>query len=361
MAYNQLRDYALVVGIDNYPKFGTNGRDLKGAIRDARLFSKWLLDNDKGGGVPADHCKVITSDGNPMALNKDTIDDAMDEIWNSARNNGGGRRLYMFFSGHGQLVDSADFLSFEQTLCLPRWSYTRPNAAILTDSYRKAVQNCMPFEEIAVFLDCCRVSTMRVRADNTSLGCLQPRQGFDDVKKQVFFAAEPMKRAFEGNGNEARDNDGEGEIVHGHFTSALIQGLKKGHARPGGGISAKELWEHLRYWVPRVAEDAGQEQKPRTDPPNPYDDMIFGCAVPEEDEQTPVAADANFEIRFSDWRAGPVQLLDASADVVREGDPQAGSWPVTLRRELYLLVDTATQDTYSLHFRPQMEGSHVTF
>lgn len=361
MAHNQPRDYALAVGVDDYPRFGSNGRDLQGAIRDAKLFAEWLQDTETGGGVPADHCKVITSDGNPMALNKDTIDDAMEDIWNSARDIGGGRRLYMFFSGHGQLVDTADFLSFEQTLCLPRWSYTRPHAAILTGSYRKAVQNCMPFEEVAVFLDCCRVSTIRVRADNTSLGCARPREGHDEVRMQVFFAAEPMKRAFEGGGGEAGDEDSEGEIVHGHFTSALIQGLKKGHARSGGGISAKELWEHLRYWVQKIAEDAGQTQRPRTDPPNPYDDMIFGCAVPEEEEDAPAAADANFEIRFSDWRQGPVQLIDSGADVVREGDPRDGSWPVTLSRELYLLVDTGSQDRYSLHFRPEMEGSHVTF
>lgn len=353
MSHEQPRDYALVVGIDDYPNFGSNGRDLKGAIRDAKRFSKWLLDTKTGGGLPAGQCKVITSAGDPMALNKDTIDDAMDEIWKLAKANGGGRRLYMFFSGHGQLVDDPDFLSFEQALCLPRWSYTRPHAAILTDSYRKVVQKCMPFEEIAVFLDCCRVSTIRVRADNTSLGCPQFGEGHDGIRIQVFYAAEPMKRAFEG----------EDEIVHGHFTSALIQGLEKGHERPGGGISAAELWEYLRYWVPEIAKEAEQDQKPRTDPPNPYDDMIFGCAFPEEDEE-PAAVDtgeANFEIRFSDWRAGPVRLLDAGAEVVREGDPRAGAWPVTLRRERYLLVDTGTEEQLSLHFRTEMEGAHVTF
>ncbi len=360
MASNQPRDYGLIVGIDDYPKYGTNGRDLAGAVRDAKLFSEWLKDTISGGGLSEDHCRMITSDGDPMALNKDSIDDAMDEIWAMAKAGGGGRRLYMFFSGHGQLVDSADFLSYEQSLCLPRWSYTRPNAAILTDSYRKAAQSCMPFEEIVVFLDCCRVSTIRVRADNTSLGCPQPRAGHDTVKKQVFFAAEPMRRAFEGDHRIAGVDDDEEEIVHGHFTSALISGLKQGSNRPGGGITAKDLWAHLSYWVPKIAEDAGHNQSPRTDPQTPYGDLVFGCAGSQAQVPAPVTG-TNFEIQFNNWRVGPIQLLDANAEVVKEGNPGAGPWTVNLRHELYLLMDAGTQDKLSFHYRPEMEGAHVTF
>jgi len=356
MAYNEERDYALVVGIDDYPRYGTKGRDLKGAIRDAKLFAEWLMNKDAGGGLADDHCRVLTSDGDPMALNKDTIDDALDEIWTMASaQNGGGRRLYMFFSGHGQLVDSADFLSYEQALCLPRWSYTRPNSAIVTDSYSKLATKCMPFEEIAVFLDCCRVSTIRVRADKTSLGCSLFQDGHETIKKQVFFAAEPMRRAFESEDGQAPNEDeDEEEIVHGHFTSALIDGLRRGSERDGGGISAKELWSHLDYWVQKIAEDAGHNQKPRIDPPTPYEDMIFGKATPASDE-------SNFEIRFHDWRVGPVQLLNSDANVIKEGDTADGPWTVELQQELYLLMDVTTQDKYSLHFRPEMEGSYVTF
>lgn len=355
MPYNEDRDFALVVGIDDYPRYGTHGRDLEGAIRDAKLFAEWLQDTEAGGGLKGEHCRVITSDGDPMALSKDAIDDAMDEIWTLARAHPeGGRRLYMFFSGHGQLVDSADFESYEQALCLPRWSYTRPNSAVLTDSYGKTAQKCMPFEEIAVFLDCCRVSTIRVRADNTSLGCTQFQNGHETIRKQIFFAAEPMKRAFEGDGGADGDDDDEGEIIHGHFTSALIDGLRRGSERAGGGISAKDLWVHLDYWVQKIAEKAGHNQKPRIDPPTPYDDMIFGKATPATDG-------SNFEIRFHDWRQGPVQLLNADADLIKEGDPAEGPWPIQLQQELYLLMDVTSQDRYSLHFRPEMEGSYVTF
>ena len=39
MPYLETKDYALVVGIDDYPRFGENGRNLSGAIRDAKLVS----------------------------------------------------------------------------------------------------------------------------------------------------------------------------------------------------------------------------------------------------------------------------------------------------------------------------------
>lgn len=355
MPYNEDRDYALVVGIDDYPRYGTQGRDLKGAIRDAKMFAEWLQDTENGGGLKKDHCRVITSEGDPMALSKDAIDDGLDEIWAMASAHPqGGRRLYMFFSGHGQLVDSSGTESYGQALCLPRWSYRRPNSAILTNSYGRTVQKCMPFEEIAVFLDCCRVSTIRVRADYTSLGCNQFQNGHHNIKKQIFYAAEPMKRAFEDAQAPAGTDDEDGEIIHGHFTTALIDGLRRGSDRAGGGISAADLWEHLDYWVQKIADDAGHNQKPQTDPPVPYPDMVFGKAKPAD-------AGANFEIRFHDWRQGPVQLLNADADLIREGDPADGPWPVQLQQELYLLLDMSSQDQFSLHFRQEMEGSHVTF
>lgn len=355
MSNRQERDYALVVGIDDYPRYGSKGRNLKGAIRDAKRFAAWLQNTETGGGLTEDQCRVITSAGDPMALGKDAIDDELNEIWDLAKANpNGGRRLYLFFSGHGQLVDRADFDSYEQALCLPRWSYTRPNSAVLTDSYGRVAMKCMPFEEIVAFLDCCRVGTIRVRADNTSLGCTTFQDDHATIKKQVFYAAEPMKRAFEGGSDPADPDEEDAEIVHGHFTTALINALEQGSDRPGGGISAEDLWKHLEYWVPKIAEDAGHTQKPQIDPVNPHTDMVFGKAQPKDSV-------ANFEIRFNDWRQGPVQLLNADAEVIKEGNPADGPWPVQLQQELHLLLDLTDQTQMSFHFRAEMEGAHVTF
>ncbi|KAA3624791.1 MAG: hypothetical protein DWQ02_22625, partial [Bacteroidetes bacterium] len=40
----QPNDFALVIGIDDYPDF----RSLNGAINDAEDFAHWLMDHDSG-------------------------------------------------------------------------------------------------------------------------------------------------------------------------------------------------------------------------------------------------------------------------------------------------------------------------
>ncbi|MEO1161326.1 MAG: caspase family protein, partial [Pseudomonadota bacterium] len=279
MAYIEDRDYALVVGIDDYPRFGRNGRNLRGAIRDAKSFARWLTDRQTGGGLPDDHCKLVTSEGNPLVLGKTTIDNGLEEIWQQVIDNGGGRRLYLFFSGHGQIVDGQGSFRYEQTLCLPNWSLTRPNEAIITDSYQTSAQHCMPFEEIVAFLDCCRVPTVRVRGDNTSVNCQRPQAGHETIRRVVFYAGEPGTRVFEGEAVLDGDDIADEPIVHGHFTNALVNGLQQGSDRDGGGISAADLFEHLEYWAPRIAEKAGHNQQPRSEPLEPPDDMVFGKAV----------------------------------------------------------------------------------
>lgn len=352
MPSEQPNDFALIVGIDHYPNFGQNGRNLKGAINDAQKFANWVKDKNTGGGVKEKHCKLVTSEGNVEKFNKDIIDDALDEIWGLADAiKDGGRRLYMFFSGHGQQVDNPDFLTTSQTLCLPKWSFRRPNAAILTDSYSNVAKTCLPFKEIVVFMDCCRVSTIRIRADQTSLHCLTPQNGHHLIKKQIFYPAEPMTQAFEQ----------EGEIVHGYFTTALINGLKQGSHRADGGISAHDLAKYLKYWVPTLAKENNHEQNPQTDPIEPFSDMIFGTATPSDENDTAIATHNNFEIRFHDWRDGIVQLIDSNAELIREGNSSTGPWSVHLEPGLNLLLDLSTNDQLKLHFRPEMEGSHVTF
>lgn len=360
MAHLEDRDYALVVGIDDYPRFGQQGRNLSGAIRDARSFAQWLTDRQSGGGLPDDHCKLITSEGDPLALSKTTIDNGLEDIWQEVVANGGGRRLYLFFSGHGQIVDGQGSLRYEQTLCLPNWSLRRLNEAIITDSYQVSAQHCMPFEEIVAFLDCCRVPTVRVRGDNTSVFCPRPQQGHETIKRIVFYAGEPGARVFEGEGALDGDEIADEPIVHGHFTNALLNGLKQGSARPGGGISAKDLMAHLEYWVPRIAERAGHSQQPRSEPLELSDSVVFGKAAPGGDVAA-VGEQANISIAFNNWRQGPMELIDASADVVKRGPKSSGPWQVHLRPELYVLRDTGTEEQMSIHYRPEMEGANVSF
>ncbi len=70
-------DWAVVVGIQSYPAFETDGSRLSGPDNDARAFRDWLVNKDRGA-VPEDHVKLITSadfksDPNPPS---DSADDA---------------------------------------------------------------------------------------------------------------------------------------------------------------------------------------------------------------------------------------------------------------------------------------------
>ncbi|WP_146348146.1 caspase family protein [Phaeobacter marinintestinus] len=361
MTNPQPRDYAIVVGIDDYPRYGKNGRNLRGAVRDAKLFHAWLIDQETGGGLDPDHCRLITSQGDPMALTQMTVDLVLDELWTMARDAGGGRRFYFFFSGHGQSVVGADAVTYDQSLCLPQWSQTMPHAALNADSYPNVVQTCMPFQEIVMFLDCCRVPAIKVRAINSTVGCTTPLDGFDHVNKMVYFAAEPMRRAFEGQLDDAPE-DAEPE-VHGYFTTALLEGLQKGSGRAGGGVGAETLWDHLEYRVPQLADGKSRRQIPRRSPTLFSDDVVFGAAGGDTKPISPAAGDqTNFEIRFSDARVGPVRLVDADANPLRDGDTSTGPWKVNLEpNAMYLLIDDGNDQQRAFVFLPAMEGKHDTF
>lgn len=361
MPSSQPKDYAIVVGIDDYPRYGEKGRNLKGAVRDAKRFYDWLVDQNTGGGLESKHCELITSHGNPLSLTQATVDLALDELWEKARNEGGGRRFYFYFSGHGQSIVGTDTVTYDQSLCLPQWSQTMPHAALNADSYPNVVQTCMPFKEIVMFLDCCRVPAIKVRANFCTLGCASPLDDSDVVDKMVFFAAEPMRRAFEGDiGGTTEEEEPE---VHGYFTTALLEALAIGSSRAGGGIGAESLWEYLEFRVPQLADEKGRRQSPRRSPQRFSDDVVFGAAVGRK--ETPGLAtttEPNFEIRFSNERVGPIRLLDSDANLLRDGSPDSGPWDVHLEPgETYMLIDDDNDLQRAFVYLPAMEGKHDTF
>src|SRR3954452_13874285 len=92
-------DRAIVVGISRYP----NLEDLGGPENDARAFIDWLVSNN-GGQVPSQQIlTVLSSDITAARPDEAAVDEKFDQIIDLARANGmrGGRRLYLFFAGHG--------------------------------------------------------------------------------------------------------------------------------------------------------------------------------------------------------------------------------------------------------------------
>lgn len=350
---DQEKDFALVVGFNDYPFF-EDGMGLNGAIDDAKEFAAWLKDTETGGGLPEQNCKLVVSTGDPLAPDVGQIENALVAIRQAAEAIGGGRRFYLFFSGHGHSFDSIEEQLPDVALCLPHWSRDLPNKSISANHIRGWVQRCMPFDEIVMFFDCCRSRILKSRAQNTAGGCLAPRELWDETRIVSIFAAEHEQKAFE-------NADSDAAPARGYFTRALLAGLKGAAAAEGKEITHRALWDYLQAEVPRLAKLDGRRQAPRLGLQLPEDQLVFGAPVVAPAAAAGGAGAANFEIRFSDWRKGSIRLRDADSNVMREGLASSGPWPVMFRYELHLLEDLESGEKLSVSFRPDMEGKHVTF
>jgi hypothetical protein len=288
---------------------------------------------------------------------KDTIDTVLDEIWTAAEDAGGGRRFYLFFAGHGQSVTTDNVDDVDVALCLPKWSRRRLFETLSSDNYWQTVKRCMPFEEIVVFLDCCRSRTVRAATQTSGVGCLAPTDGAETVKGVVVYAAEDESQAFEAANARGDETDtGDENEARGYFTTALLSALQGAASRDTGGVEWKRLWDYLQAEVPRLAQKAGKTQNPRIKHFGISEDAVFGAA-------TPVTGGAitNFTIKFSPQRTGPVALINSGAETVRRGNASTGPWPVRLDYELHTLLDSRTGETLAVRFGPGMEGGDVTF
>lgn len=312
----QPNDYALVLGINDYPYY----RGLKGAIHDASRFSEWLLDDVIGGGVPKDQIKPIFSKAaEPI---KDEVDEALAGLIADATTKGGGRRFYLFFSGHG-LADMTS-TSPRTALCLGKWSESRRNYALDAECYTNHVVQSQKFSEVVLFADCCRVRKVSARGECPTYGNIAPSPSPDSVRKFTAHATELMDQAFEA----AVGSTGE---VRGHFSRALMEALWGAAAEPTGGVKALRLKKYLEDEVPRLALGSNHKQQPVIVPSfATADEPVFGSALPVP--QVP-----NLKIVFANPSAGAYELEGPQIDQFQHADASAGVWELSLIVGTYIL------------------------
>jgi hypothetical protein len=339
----------LVIGLNDYPHFGSGGRSLQGAINDAEKFAAWLTDVDTGGGLPKKNCTLVTSKRRPLGPTQHKIDDALEKIKGKAAKAGGGRRLYFYFSGHGAARSTEDL-----ALCMCHWSYERRQAAMNYPGYRRYIRDCAPFSELVFLLDCCRVRKTDVTGRTSELDCPKPRDDAGKTRLFIGYAATFQQEAKEAEFPRGSEDPDEGPIVHGYFTRALLAALRGGAAGPAGGVTASALATFLEDHVPRLAREHGHEQDvdvennlARAREPEP----IFGNALPE----------ADFRILFTDRRRGEIQLVGPHHEVIRVGDATTGPWDVPLKQGLHMLIECQTGETHSFYFLPEDGVADVFF
>src|SRR5262245_321852 len=103
-------DFGLVIGVDHY----SGAPQLRGAVTDAEEFHRWLCLED-GGGLVAQHARLVKSTPESAASEEDEVDQIKEEVDKNLKEllevadaNRGGRRLYFHFSGHGGRNESED-------------------------------------------------------------------------------------------------------------------------------------------------------------------------------------------------------------------------------------------------------------
>lgn len=318
-AANNEKDYAIVIGIKDYMEL----TPLKGPLTDAQMFKDWLLDAG-GGNLPVGNCFFIPSDprSQPFRPLQDDVDAALDEIFTKGTAKGF-RRLYFYFSGHG-FGAKWDI----NGLCLPKWSNRFRNAALSSKSYFDLIVESDLFEDVFLFFDCCRDRKINAIPTQPMLGW--PRPGGGVTMALALFASE-----FENPAYEAPTAADGNALITGHFTQALLAGLKGGATNNKGEITVELLVNFVKKGTEDRAKNNNQRQSAdfyfKGSPAKLFNPVIFKRAV-----QT-----TELTLRFKG--EGDYLLSDPSLDPVRQGHAAAGdAWVQRLTKGVYTIADTTT-------------------
>ncbi|GAA3611665.1 caspase family protein [Flavivirga amylovorans] len=327
----QQNDYALLIGIWDYPEF----RSLKGPKKDIELFSKWLLNTEKGGGVSEENINIITSTANPVSPIHSQVDQALTDLYEKvSQADQPGRRLYFYFSGHGFGIEEMSI-----ALALANWKlFGMRNSALKSDAYLNEFVNWGKFKEVIFFLDCCR-SPIEITGLHPIVGYGRSEDA-SDVGKFIAHSTRHLNAAYEASfSDDNLEDEALKEEYNGIFTKVLLDALW-GDASSGTGVTASELKNYLdRY----VKLEANRKQKPqRADIYNALnDDSVFGVSKNL----------VNIKINFKPERTGLIQLLSPNLDIIKEEDISSNVWNhMELTKGRYTLVEVTTQkeETYKV-------------
>lgn len=243
------KDYAIVVGIDSYPKLPP----LSSARQDANLFAEWLRKPEpEGGGItdPA-RLQIIVS---PEVQTSDAIAEPLQMKIDNALASFGvgdgfviGRRLYFYFSGHGVGVDFNNV-----AMLMANASKTALNSNIGLNPYLSFFHARDLFKEIVFIVDCCRDQVKRIQINPMPpIFTLEAEDPPPKVKDYVFLATAHGDQAF-------AVPDGNGLL-----TKALVEGLNGAAADPFGAVTSQSLSDYAVKRVEELAKDLKLKQAPK--------------------------------------------------------------------------------------------------
>lgn len=261
-----LEDWALVVGINGYPAMGS----LRGAEADAKDFHAWVTAAD-GGAVSHDRAALITSEPPRSRRVRDAMptrerieaafadmNDAAND--NNAAGNGlvAGRRLYLFFSGHG-FSPSFD-LSALLTANATATAIHNVGCRLWADWLFRGGW----FKEVLLFQDTCR---MRLKSGTLMPPFLEERNAPGTARFYALAAVDNKVALEQDDGNGGR---------RGVFSMTLMDGLRGAARDPAtGALTSDSLRGYLQTNMCRKYDEATRaradvSQMPEVFNPTPF-------------------------------------------------------------------------------------------
>jgi len=254
--------YAVVVGIDQYPRIDNGRLDLQCPLQDAEDMKDWLT-SGQGGNLAPERVKLLTrmlpNGRNPPVPVFDEIngaildcaddfvarrmsdlpDDAARKIaWQSSR-------FYFYISGHGMDGDGDDAVLI--TANATRVSMNHISTRQVLNGLRKE----KVFGQIVVLADCCR--EMAGTAVQPLPWDLAQYRGYNDTMLPKSFVAYASR-----NRRKAQEVPPGSSVRNSIFTLALLEGLQGGVA--GQLVESSGLAGFLYNRVPTLVKQVWNPQ-----------------------------------------------------------------------------------------------------
>src|SRR5262249_7620473 len=185
-----------------------------------------------------------------------------------------GRRLYVYAAGHGAGLPFQNDPDRSDAALLLADANPGNATHVMTKIRALYFLNAGIFDEIAVFMDCCRQPVSL----NPSYPSYLNANAIDllDGERRTFFAFATKW------GLNTREKPFNG-VTRGVFTTALMAGLKGAAADPGGTITSSSLRNYLLLHMKDLltaAEQADPDMPKRPDVPPPAVDLVFATVPP---------------------------------------------------------------------------------
>lgn len=244
--------YAILVAINCYPGLS----ELKGPENDAEAFKEWLLAAD-GGNISEQNVKTIYSSQFEAAAEPDDANPTETQFKKALNQwlrpeperkwvNRFGKRLYLFFAGHGFTAGSIS----DPALFTAQAQYG-DTAHIAVYRYASKIQNAGFFDEIVLIADCCQ-DVLKAAQVGEPTWSPPDNQRSSTVKFMQAYGAPRGRKAFE--------TPDSGALVRGYFSSVFVEALRTAHADAQGYVTARAVDEKFSdIWGVRYKKLTGYE------------------------------------------------------------------------------------------------------